>query len=79
MKKILYSAALVCMLAAVVSCKSTKGGKKASKKVKAPAVTEAAAEGEGETGAGATETPEASSTEEKKQTVAEDTSVKECK
>lgn len=77
MKKILYSAALVCMLAAVVSCKSTKGGKKASKKAKAPAVTEAAAEGEGETGAGAAETPEASSTEEKKQTVAADTSVKD--
>ena len=45
MKKIVYAAAIVCMLAAVVSCKSTKAGKKSGKKGKAPVVTEVAAEG----------------------------------
>ncbi len=49
MKKIIYSAALVCMLAAVVSCKSTKGVKKSSKKAKEAVAKEAPAEENTET------------------------------
>ena len=44
MKKIIYAAAVVCLLFAVVSCKSTKAGKKTSDKDKAPVETEAKAE-----------------------------------
>ena len=64
MKKIVYSAAIVCMLAAAVSCKSTKGGKKTSKKAKAPAVTEAAAE----TAEGEDQTDEADKAGQKEKT-----------
>ncbi len=47
MKKIIYSVAIVCLLAATISCKSTKAGKKGSgKKGEAPAETEVTAESE---------------------------------
>jgi len=45
MKRVIYSAVIVCLLAAAVSCKSTKAGKKSSEdQAEAPAVTEASAE-----------------------------------
>ena len=49
MKKIIYAAAVVCLLFAVVSCKSTKAGKKASDKDKTPVETEAKTEEASET------------------------------
>ena len=39
MKKIVYTAAVFCMLAALVSCKSTKAEKKSSKKKSKTEVT----------------------------------------
>lgn len=45
MKRVIYSAVIVCLLATAVSCKSTKAGKKSSEEeAEAPALTEASAE-----------------------------------
>ena len=44
MKKIVYSAAIICLVMAAVSCKSTKAEKKAKKKAKNAAAVEAPAE-----------------------------------
>ena len=41
MKKLIYSVAIICILASVLSCKSTKAGKKAGKKGEAPVTAEA--------------------------------------
>ena len=60
MKKIIYSAALVCVLAALLSCKSTKGVKKSSKKAEDAVVKEAPAEEKAEEGSEGSQTASAS-------------------
>ena len=44
MKKIVYSVAAVCILSALISCKSTKAEKKSGKKGKAAVETEVLAD-----------------------------------
>ena len=50
MKKVLYTAVILCLVATAVSCKSTKAKKSSAKKAKAPAATEVVAEENKEAG-----------------------------